>query len=93
MIHIPHLVIHHKWLVEEEKARHSMNKSVSMGFEERRSEEEVLTNAPGLCPIGLLSMGVLPPLLLPAACSAFRALCSANLFFNSAGDSNFGFFA
>lgn len=22
MIHIPHLVIHHKWLVEEGKARH-----------------------------------------------------------------------
>lgn len=59
-----------------------------------------LTNAPGLCVAakGLAALempasnGVVPPLPPFAACSAFRALCSANLFFKSAGDSTFGFF-
>ena len=43
----------------------------------------------GLC---VSNIGVLPPLSPAAACSAFRALCSANLFLRSAGDSNFAFF-
>jgi hypothetical protein len=30
MIHIPHLVIRHKWLVEEEKARHSGKESATV---------------------------------------------------------------
>jgi len=97
MIHNPHLAVeHHTWLGAQCRETHYSTDTVSLGTEMR--VRIPLTNEPGLCPRGLFcaplapSIGVLLPLPVPAAFSAsFRALCSANRFFRSAGDSNFGF--
>ena len=96
-IHNLPLVNHHEGLEEEHTENHSV--TTELAQEEKEWNLGEFTYAPGLCPIGLPlcipSIGVLSPLLRPpppAACSAFRALCSANLFFRSEEASNLGFF-
>lgn len=89
--HSPRLEVLRMLSVERRKGSHSMKDPSAAKF---LKAILILTYAPGLCPMGLCtipSRGVLPPLPPFAACSAFLALCSASRFFNSAGDSNFGF--
>lgn len=95
MNHNSHLVDHHTGPEVVHMVNHSRIVALAMNIT-ARLDADILTNAPGLgANAGLWAApGVLSP-LLPSllACSAIRALCSANRFLSSDGDSNFGFLA